>query len=304
MAAPVCMKQRDFIVIRLLRDARQVAYARLDDAGLSKRTGLIHNCDIRAAVLQDRRVEIAGACAEASLFDVRQIFAAAADIIKLANFGITEIAGLGDAGGAAEVRRRLNHVRHVRETGSRRTDIDKAVLRLLQHRDCVRHAVHHDADHTVCAVFGYQGIMADTDLGNVDVSIEVRQSCTGARCVADAATANGCPENGLATSVTWQSYAGNSYLLHVSAPVSGTFGLKAIYTNSATTPTSPPVRQPITTEAIVPCDTLFGVDDGVEMKQEFFFGLFCINVCVAAPLAEFVLIFPFSLLGFSYGRCV
>ena len=139
---------------------------------------------------------------------------------------------------------------------------------------------------------------------DVDVSIEVRQSCTGARCVADAATANGCPENGLATSVTWQSYAGNSYLLHVSAPVSGTFGLKAIYTNSATTPTSPPVRQPITTEAIVPCDTLFGVDDGVEMKQEFFFGLFCINVCVSAPLAEFVLIFPFSLLGFSYGRCV
>ena len=61
---------------------------------------------------------------------------------------------------------------------------------------------------------------------DVNRSVEVRQSCTSARCVADAALANGCPGHVLAMSVTWQSFAGNSYLFACIGTSKWNLGLK------------------------------------------------------------------------------
>ena len=96
---------------------------------------------------------------------------------------------------------------------------------------------------------------------DVNRSVEVRQSCTSARCVADAALANGCPGHVLAMSVTWQSFAGNSYLFACIGTSKWNLGLKE-------TPMVLPqlLRRIVSQLAIIPSNRYHVT----EMKQAFF----------------------------------
>jgi len=95
----------------------------------------------------------------------------------------------------------------------------------------------------------------------IAVNIEVRQTCIWPICISDAVTSDGCDPSGLATSVTWQSYAGFSYVVYVSAPVSGKFGIKAYYSDSPTPPTPvitpPPAPTPAPTKDTIVCTGWF-----------------------------------------------
>jgi hypothetical protein len=82
-----------------------------------------------------------------------------------------------------------------------------------------------------------------------DANIEVRQNC-GYSCV-PFTRKDGCPQNGLATDVIWQSYVGYSYYIRVSGPVVGNYGIRAYTVPPPTSPT-PPVSPPVAPQAPTP----------------------------------------------------